>query len=294
MRDSLEDRNRYAFVIFKPDAVQQNQEYAIWGFLEERGIKLLQQKVGYITREKRKELYRDFHVASRTNWDLGTEFYELGPALFLWICGEFPSPYKSLGEYISSELKGHFVPFLAKPDTIRSEFNSINPVFNLIHSSDDGQESARESLIFFTEEELADLTPKSLDLSWKVSTVPFKYDFVTLLFDVKRKVAEQTLQEMEHEREVFLEWVSRNSRFLAEVTERERRHQLLLAKLEEENNWLVDHVQEDHLLRRLTRFCDFQQLDYDALFQDLEALNICLDRWERYLLKSSMYYITFR
>ncbi|SFL00095.1 nucleoside-diphosphate kinase [Brevibacillus centrosporus] len=292
------DLRKVAFVIFKPDVLQQNLEQSVWAFFERRQIRLLAQKVDFITRDKRKQLYIDFHVSSKTNWDLGTEFYELGPALFLIVYGDFPSTYNSLGEYISSELKGSFVPEEAKSGTVRGDFNSINPVFNLIHSSDNTNKALREIQIFFTRDELfsliRDMRLKKLDLSFKDELQPKEYNFYSLFYKVKLELLKSvkidgTLDEQHHD------YLKTSLEALERITSRKEKRQKLLHLLTEEHQKYTQAGEYPRsLLRELSEYWRFPQLNYEKLFEQLYKGGVTLNSWERYLLKSTMFYITFK
>ena len=147
-----------AFVVFKPDLVYQGLQKPVLEFLLEQGAELLLYKAGFITPEKRMRLYPDHKQIGQTNWDLGAKLYGLGAARFLVMRGNDQSLNGDFASYLSSSLKGHFVPRKASPKTIRGSFNAMNPVFNLVHMSDTGDQALQEAGIFFDAEELGGCT----------------------------------------------------------------------------------------------------------------------------------------
>ncbi|ODP26038.1 hypothetical protein PTI45_04624 [Paenibacillus nuruki] len=283
-----------AFVIFKPDTVKQNLERSLWCFFQKHGISLVAQKEGIITKEKRKMLYIDFHLNSRSNWDMGTRFFELGPALFLIVHKKMEKA--SLSEFITEQLKGNFVPVLSKPETIRGEFNAINPVFNLIHTSDSIKDTLREVQIFFEREELKlllqeRLTCKNLDLTHKDSVIENTLSFEALFYNIKRQLVERFVDNVER-RKGYVNILEDNLSKLKNTKNRKNRKELLFEFLDLESKNLL--INNDHpLLITLTNHFQFVELDYKLLSIQLQSAGVVLDKWENYLLETSMYYIHF-
>lgn len=295
--------DNHAYVIFKPDTVFQNLESNIWEYFKKKNMQIVLKKFAYITREKRKLLYRDFVISSRTNWDMGTEFYELGPALHLILWGEYPKEFKSLSEYISKSLKGNFIPEVAEPDTVRGKYNSLNPVFNLIHSSDSTEESNEEMKIFFTEDELKKLhnqmPSENLHLDKKQVTYLNFYD---LFYGIKRYIV-SSVQEEDNKRAYILFINDCVASINGYGTLNKRSHnrfeqkEFFLQSLKYEREKYVNRISNNKLRDLLELLCDyhkFPHLDYHDLFSKLNLLGIVHTDWERYLIKTSMYYITFR
>lgn len=288
---NLED---VAFIIFKPDTVKQNMESSLWSFFKSYGISILGQKTGFITKEKRTELYRDFHLNSRANWDMGTQFYELGPALFLIVYKDMKN--ESLSHFITVNLKGNFVPILSKRGTVRGEFNSINPVFNLIHTSDSLQDTLREAQIFFERHELKKIITKrkisaDLDLSYKGDSRERLMCFPTLFLSIKKKLAKRLIADPTHN-ERYLQLIQRFSLDLAEIVDRQERKKQLINFLDYERERFFLKT-DPPLLLKLADHIHFIHLDFNALMLELKRECIELDPWEEYLLETSMYYIHF-
>lgn len=283
-----------AFVIFKPDAVKQNLEKSIWSFIQNHGICLLAQKEGFITKEKRRMLYIDFHLNSRSNWDLGTHFFELGPALFLILykeMGDIP-----LSEFITKNLKGNFVADLAQAGTIRGIFNAINPVFNLIHTSDSVRDTLREVQIFFEREQLKQILRerviyKNLDLSHKVSENEELLSFEKLYYNIKIQLVQTFIEDAERQK-MYVNTLENVRDRLTSTLNRQERKTILINHL----NFEIKNILNDsdhHLLRMLAFHNKFVELDYELLNKELQEAGVILDTWEFYLVQTSMYYIHF-
>ena len=146
--------DRFAFLVMKPDAVVQGLQTEILDFLEDYGFHIVAAKQAMLTPAHRADLYVDFLKGARTNWDLGSTLYSLGPSNFVILHDDRPVPDATAAERLT-RVKGNFIPRLAGNDTIRGRFNAVSPVFNLVHTSDDTTSMLREVPIFFRPGELA-------------------------------------------------------------------------------------------------------------------------------------------
>jgi nucleoside diphosphate kinase len=147
----------------KPDGVHQRLTGAVLAFLGDRGLTALATKDLLLTPDLRARLYATTRSGGRLDWDLNAVLYTLGPVTAVLLRGP-----GGAAAHLSGELKGHFLPTRARPGTIRGSFNAMNPIFNLVHASDNEEEVAREAPVLFgcaVGEALRDSTPLPRSLS---------------------------------------------------------------------------------------------------------------------------------
>lgn len=139
-----------ALVMVKPDGVHQDLSREVVGWLREHGYKLLDMRRLRLSAEARALLYVTTRTAGVIDWELNAMLYRLGPVDALLFSAEsWPLNRESAAEYLSQDLKGHFIPTRAKADTLRGDLNAINPIFNLVHASDSRDECRREIPVLF-------------------------------------------------------------------------------------------------------------------------------------------------
>lgn len=262
-------KNNRAYIILKPDAVYQNLEIPILDFFEAHGIKPIQIFYQKISKKKRTLLYKDFYVSSRTNWDMGTPLYELGTACHIILEGGFPNQYMNLSQYISKKLKGYFVPQFSEKQTVRSKYNALNPVFNLIHSSDSSDESKEESEIF-----LKDAIPNDFVDINNMKNKCFNLSFIASYKKILQAVDRSNILECSND---LSENMDRND-ILKHIISMNK-----VVKSKEENIELNTY----NLLNILT-----------SINQNAKVYLECLDRlgynFENYLVITTLYYFDFK
>lgn len=133
-----------ALLMLKPDGVHQRLTGTVLTFLAHRGYTALATKDLLLTPDRRARLYATTRTGGRLDWDLNAVLYTLGPVTAVLLRG--PS---GAAAHLSGRLKGHFVPTAARPGTIRGSLPALNPIFNLVHASDDEDELAREVPVLF-------------------------------------------------------------------------------------------------------------------------------------------------
>ncbi|MFI1996440.1 nucleoside-diphosphate kinase [Actinoplanes sp. NPDC020271] len=139
-----------ALLMVKPDGVHQHLTGSVLTFLGHRGFTALATKDVALTPQLRAQLYATTRTGGRLDWELNAVLYGLGPVTAVLLRGPAEAAgCDSAAAYLSSRLKGHFLPTRAKPDTIRGSLNAMNPIFNLVHASDDEEELAREVPVLF-------------------------------------------------------------------------------------------------------------------------------------------------
>lgn len=148
------------FFMIKPDAIFSGSAERIIKWLEISGFDVIWSKpVSDKSGASFEDLYKfNLTVSNDQNqfvsWWINSSIYRSGPALALLLTPRRKD--KSGGTHIDvASKKGFCVPWLAKPGTLRWDFEGCNRVMNLVHASDDPISSIREFLIFFTPAELS-------------------------------------------------------------------------------------------------------------------------------------------
>lgn len=145
----------FTFMIIRPDAIYRNQLGQIIKFLENHEIYVLSQVQINPSSRLIEELYRYTQVKimnqkERPLWWLTPKYYNFGPAVALILRG--PKLHNtSLAERLAL-LKGSSNPMLTQPGQIRYEFDALNTVMCVIHTSATTIEALREACLFFTAE----------------------------------------------------------------------------------------------------------------------------------------------
>lgn len=133
---------RDAFLMLKPDAVHQGLTRRVDEWLRPRGFTPQAARLIDLTPELRSRLYATTRTGGALDWDLNAVLYTLGPALAVVLDGD-PGEYSSASERLTS-LKGDFRPSRAASGTMRADIGALNPIFNLVHTSDNPDELERE------------------------------------------------------------------------------------------------------------------------------------------------------
>ena len=277
-----------AFVVFKPDLVHQRLQQPVMEFLLAGGAEILACKSGFITPEKRVQLYSDHQRIGQTNWELGGKLYTLGPANFLMLSARDRNYEGDFAEYLSSSLKGHFVPRRAPLNTIRGGFNALNPVFNLIHMSDNADRAMEEASIFFDTEELrrcgspgdnlkASAITHSQPKLMSVSKLVFSLlDMILACAGITRPTdSPDPMSPYQHQGAVRGE---RKHLFMDALDA--AREALGSSRIYESASTLLDYRNYKGVA-----FADFRN--------QLTELGVYLNKWDWYLLETSMYYFDF-
>ncbi|WP_250405135.1 nucleoside-diphosphate kinase [Streptomyces cellostaticus] len=157
----MNDQNS-ALLMVKPDGVHQGLTAAVLAFLRARGFEAHCIRRMHLTPAARSALYATTRSTGQLDWDLNGVLYTLGPVdAVLLTARDFPPDHGSAAAHVSRDLKGHFVPTRSAPGTLRGELNAMNPIFNLVHTSDDPEECSREARVLFGEDWRSLLGPRS-------------------------------------------------------------------------------------------------------------------------------------
>ena len=125
--------------IVKPDAVRRNLTGKILAHVEERGFRLVEARLGRITRAEAEEFYAE-HRAKPFFEDLA-QYMTSGPVMLT--CLERDNAVSHLREVV-----GATDPALAAPGTIRKLFGESKQM-NSVHASDSVPSGEREVTLFF-------------------------------------------------------------------------------------------------------------------------------------------------
>jgi nucleoside diphosphate kinase len=138
-----------ALLMVKPDGVRQQLTGAVLRFLVPHGFTPLAATEVRLTPELRAELYATTRTGGRLDWELNAVLYTLGPVFAVLLRG--PAGVDGVPDAAAalSGLKGNFLPTRARPDSLRGGLNAMNPIFNLVHTSDDQDELRREVPVLF-------------------------------------------------------------------------------------------------------------------------------------------------
>src|SRR4051794_1107875 len=143
------DRQRIALVMLKPDAVRQRLTGRVVRWLAARGFQALRFREFELTVADRAALYGPTRAVGRLDWELNAVLYRLGPVQALLLAGPLSGRWPSAAQYVSSGLKGDFRPARAVPGTMRADLGALNPIFNLVHATDDVANLDREQEVLF-------------------------------------------------------------------------------------------------------------------------------------------------
>jgi nucleoside-diphosphate kinase len=125
--------------IVKPDAVQRNLTGRILAHVEERGFRVVEARLGRITRDEVETFYAE-HRAKPFFKDL-TDYMTSGPVMLT--CLE-----REQGVTYLREVVGATDPAQAEPGTIRKLYGQSKQM-NSVHASDSVASAEREVKIFF-------------------------------------------------------------------------------------------------------------------------------------------------
>jgi nucleoside diphosphate kinase len=148
--------DRLAFLIIRPEAVQQGYSLRILERTAELGFTVVAAEIIRPHPRQLEELYRYTQLrlmdaGDRLLWSYTPRYYLLGPAVAVLLKGNFGN---RTAAKVLNEAKGPSNPVLTVPGQLRYDFGSQNPVMCVIHSSDDTEAMMREASLFFDRETL--------------------------------------------------------------------------------------------------------------------------------------------
>ena len=271
------------FVMVKPDAVVQNLEAGIVARFASRGLVVAWSRAHRVSPADRRTIY-GAESGGRLNWEVGAGLYSLGPALLLGLALADPTPERCDPHAAAVGLKGDFRPIAADVESIRGSMPCLNPVFNLVHCSDDLEEARRCELAF--------APPAGTDRGamMPVPRAPRPFDPLRLLVGLKAALLPAGL----------IATVVGLYAQVPDLAAQPRRPGL--AALRHALDGELDLLRADAGLLRLPIADAALALADRRAFHDLDRLQDALDlaaerrpisSWERYLLMTTLFYLDF-
>ncbi|WP_331765746.1 nucleoside-diphosphate kinase [Embleya sp. NBC_00896] len=147
----MPEQDRLAILVVKPDGVAQQLTRLISLWMRDRGYKLLGFRELILSPERRLLLDASTRIGDRTDRKPSAVLYTLGPvhALLLERESGRTADEVSAAAELAGRLTGDVLPHRARPGTLRGDFGALNPVFNLVHATDDTENLDRDAQALF-------------------------------------------------------------------------------------------------------------------------------------------------
>jgi nucleoside diphosphate kinase len=147
-RNACQDR---ALLVLKPDALIRGLERRLIETVGRHGYRVVETGQRWLTPGVRSALYAPDRDTGRLDWELNGRLYEFAPVrIFALERRRAGETDLAAAEYLSTSLKGHFVPPRAGRGTLRCDLGAWNPICNLVHTADNAEAVRREGAILFT------------------------------------------------------------------------------------------------------------------------------------------------
>ncbi|MEU6404727.1 nucleoside-diphosphate kinase [Streptomyces sp. NPDC046985] len=147
------------FLMLKPDALVSGRYESLLSGMAEAGWQLLHAQATLTASERHFEELYQYNLTIRNEqnmmcaWWINKRLYAMGPSVALMV--RVPPHADGLTAHQQvKRLKGPSNPFKGSPGELRWDAGGTNLALNLLHSADDPISSAREFLIFHTEDQL--------------------------------------------------------------------------------------------------------------------------------------------
>lgn len=146
-KDELSDT---ALLMVKPDGVRQGLTGEIVGWMERRDYHAVAFRQLALTPQRRVAIYGRPDRPRHLDWALNGILYTLAPvhAIVVRRLSRGTSGDTASHE-LSRRLKGHFIPNRASVGTIRRDLGALNPIFNLVHASDESADVLADVRVLF-------------------------------------------------------------------------------------------------------------------------------------------------
>jgi nucleoside-diphosphate kinase len=141
-----------SLIILKPDTVHRGLIGQVTARIEQRGFKIVAQKMSILSREKLDEHYA--HLTSKPFYPEIVNYMTMGPVVFLIVEGD--NAVNGM-----RQLCGATDPAVAEMGTIRADY-ATTIRYNLIHSSDSTENAEIEINRFFKAEEICAYERKAI------------------------------------------------------------------------------------------------------------------------------------
>jgi nucleoside diphosphate kinase len=179
----------HVFVLASPDALRRGLSALLIGRLRQEGFVPVAGRLVRTRPEMIDELYADVIAGQWQTWRyrLVDRAFELGPCLAM-LCryhGRAGDPHAVL-----RERKGDSQPHLAQPGTIRKDLGAINSILGVMHSSDEPEQSRKDSAVYGLSETDDFTADQDVDYLGELSVpaAPEKRDYEAVLADVRARV----------------------------------------------------------------------------------------------------------
>jgi nucleoside diphosphate kinase len=143
------DYRRTALLLITPDAVRRRLGTEVVHRLADAGFRVAGHRLWHTAPADLDAFHRRNAPVARDPalYRLIQDLFALGPLLALAVQEGAGHPPDGVHRRLA-ELKGRGDPAYAAPGSIRKDLRSINTVLNIIHSSDDAEDTAREAVPF--------------------------------------------------------------------------------------------------------------------------------------------------
>jgi nucleoside diphosphate kinase len=169
----LPEPDRLALLVVKPDGVAQHLTRLISSWMCDQGYWLRGFVELILSPERQALLNANSRTSGPVDGELDAVIYTLGPihALLLEQKTEGAAGKPRASAELAERLIGEFLPHRAQPGTLRRDFGALNPVFNLVHATDNTENLDRDARALFSRP-LAELLRPGGDTSFGIAQTP--------------------------------------------------------------------------------------------------------------------------
>nr|WP_042187344.1 nucleoside-diphosphate kinase [Kibdelosporangium sp. MJ126-NF4]CEL18016.1 hypothetical protein [Kibdelosporangium sp. MJ126-NF4]CTQ90756.1 hypothetical protein [Kibdelosporangium sp. MJ126-NF4] len=286
MTDMTAFWSTHLFALATPDALLRGLGPAFVQRLRVEGLTPVAARLTTTDSDMLDEMYADLIAGQWQTWRyrLIDDVFALGPTLAL-LCrydGDLDDPHAHI-----AARKGHHHPHLAELGTMRKDFGSINSILSVMHASDSPREARHDATVYRLSEAdvIADDRKAAAYVDYLAAltkpAVPEQRDFDAVLSDVRARL----LLAVDH----HITGSARDS-LIAEFPTADllarpdagKRLADLVSGLVDADVHTVLQCEFDPPARESWRASD--------LFEILRRHGVDLDRWERIVLESSLYF----
>ncbi|MEU9108101.1 nucleoside-diphosphate kinase [Streptomyces xanthophaeus] len=169
----MPEPDRLALLIVKPDGVAQHLTRLISLWMRDQGYWLRGFRELTLSPEHQSLLKANRQTSGPIDGELDAVIYTLGPihALLLEQKTDGPTGKPTAPAELAERLTGDFLPHRAQPGTLRGDFGALNPIFNLVHATDNTENLDRDAQALF-DRPLAELLRPGGDTSFGIAQTP--------------------------------------------------------------------------------------------------------------------------
>ncbi|MGW2987551.1 nucleoside-diphosphate kinase [Streptomyces goshikiensis] len=169
----MPEPDRLALLIVKPDGVAQHLTRLISLWMRDHNYCLRGFRELMLSPEHQTLLNTNSQTYGAIDGELDAVIYTLGPihALLLEQKTDRPADEPTAAAELAERLTGDFLPHQARPGTLRGDFGALNPVFNLVHATDNSENLDRDTRALF-DRPLAELLRPGGDTAFGIAQTP--------------------------------------------------------------------------------------------------------------------------